>query len=175
MYTLARAAIAGSISTLIVVGGALPALAAPTTLDPPKEWVCKYVGTPGVDERLQTGNNPILRDRKAGDVIGTWFVDAQGRSVVIAWGNPGDNAANSPNKKTVADCRTRPTTTTTTTSKRPTTTSTRTTTTATQKPSPRGVPGKTGVEDEVPVLPFAGLGALAVAGTSFVALKRRQH
>ena len=30
-----------------------------------KVYVCKYVGTPGVDERLQTGNNPISVDTSA--------------------------------------------------------------------------------------------------------------
>lgn len=206
MTNLKRAAIAAGISSLIVVGGALPALAA--TLDPPKAWVCKYVGTGGVDERLQTGNNPILVDRKSGDVIGSPFTDAQGRSIIIAWGYPGDNSQNSPNRKTIEDCSTpsttttttttRTTTKTTTTSKPPTRTpepthptstwpthseSTRPTHSESDRPhdpetttwTPRGVPGKTGVEDEVPVLPFAGLGALAVAGASLVALRRRGH
>ncbi|MFY9227700.1 MAG: hypothetical protein WAO28_00005, partial [Candidatus Microsaccharimonas sp.] len=31
----------------------------PPDSEPKKVFVCKYVGTPGVDERLQTGNNPI--------------------------------------------------------------------------------------------------------------------
>jgi hypothetical protein len=52
-----------------------------------KVFVCKYVGTPGVDERLQTGNNPIsvsvnaIKDYKG---VGSYFVDAQGRSFVLA-------------------------------------------------------------------------------------------
>ena len=54
-----------------------------------KVFVCKYVGTPGVDERLQTGQNPISVSVNAiplGDVqIGSEFADAQGRSVVIAF------------------------------------------------------------------------------------------
>lgn len=53
-----------------------------------KSYVCKYVGTPGVDERLQTGNNPIYVDNHsiAGkDVVkvGDRFPDAHGSSVVI--------------------------------------------------------------------------------------------
>ena len=62
---------------------------ATTTTEQKKSFICKYVGN-GVDERLQSGQNPILRDRKDGDVIGTFFNDNQGRSVVIGFGNPGD-------------------------------------------------------------------------------------
>jgi hypothetical protein len=52
--------------------------------------VCKYVGTPGVDERLQTGQNPIVVDSNAlaEGFTGTvpWaFADAQGRSIAIRW------------------------------------------------------------------------------------------
>ncbi len=54
-----------------------------------KAFVCKYVGT-GENERLQTGNNPIMIDRKDDMVIGSFFGDAQKRSVVIGFGNPGD-------------------------------------------------------------------------------------
>jgi uncharacterized repeat protein (TIGR01451 family) len=51
-----------------------------------KVFVCKYVGTPGVDERLQTGDNPIdvsvnaIPDYQG---VGSWFADAQGRSYVL--------------------------------------------------------------------------------------------
>ncbi len=51
--------------------------------------VCKYVGTPGVDERLQTGNNPITPDASSlPGFTGTFpwaFADAQGRSIAIRW------------------------------------------------------------------------------------------
>jgi hypothetical protein len=52
--------------------------------------VCKYVGTPGVDERLQTGQNPIVVDSNALEegFTGTFpweFADAQGRSIAIRW------------------------------------------------------------------------------------------
>ena len=52
-----------------------------------KVFVCKYVGTPGVDERLQTGQNPIdvsinaIPDYQG---IGSYFADKQGRSFVLA-------------------------------------------------------------------------------------------
>ena len=55
-----------------------------------KSYVCKYVGTPGVDERLQTGQNPIWVDNnalvgpKGGETyVGQEFSDKHGRSVVI--------------------------------------------------------------------------------------------
>lgn len=60
---------------------------------PEKVFVCKYVGTPHVDERLQTGNNPIevsvhaipiYTGQPASALVGREFADAQGRSIVIA-------------------------------------------------------------------------------------------
>lgn len=62
---------------------------------PHKSYVCKYVGTPGVDERLQTGQNPIwvanasLTGGKDEPVqVGDTFSDAQGKSVVIVANTP---------------------------------------------------------------------------------------
>jgi hypothetical protein len=53
-----------------------------------KAFVCKYVGKPGVDESLQTGQNPIDVDFHAiaqdPVVVGSYFNDAQGRSFVLA-------------------------------------------------------------------------------------------
>jgi hypothetical protein len=51
----------------------------------PKVYVCKYVGTPGVDERLQTGQNPIEVSVNAtgGTAVGSYFADKQGRSFVL--------------------------------------------------------------------------------------------
>ena len=60
-----------------------------------KVFVCKYVGTPGVNERLKAGQNPISVDLHTidgyrtfdGDIdslVGGHFADAQGRSFVIA-------------------------------------------------------------------------------------------
>ena len=51
-----------------------------------KVFVCKYVGTPGVDERLQTGDNPISVSVSStgGTAVGSYFNDAQGRSFVLA-------------------------------------------------------------------------------------------
>lgn len=64
---------------------AIPTLA--LAVPAPKVFVCKYVGTPNVDERLQTGQNPIsvssnaIKDYAG---VGSYFNDAQGRSLVIA-------------------------------------------------------------------------------------------
>lgn len=53
-----------------------------------KYFVCKYVGTPGVDEILQTGQNPISVAASAIKedpiVVGSFFADDQGRSYVLA-------------------------------------------------------------------------------------------
>jgi hypothetical protein len=71
------------------LGTALVLMLAPAALAAPlgKVYVCKYVGTPGADERLQTGQNPIevsinaIRDYAG---VGSYFDDAQGRSYVLA-------------------------------------------------------------------------------------------
>ena len=51
--------------------------------------VCKYVGTPGVDEVLQTGQNPIVVDTHAlKGFTGSFpyeFADAQGNSIAIRY------------------------------------------------------------------------------------------
>lgn len=73
-----------SAGTLAVAGTAASA-------DPPdgtakKVFVCKYVGTPGVNERLQTGGNPInasvnaINDYQG---VGSYFGDAHERSYVL--------------------------------------------------------------------------------------------
>lgn len=52
-----------------------------------KVFVCKYVGTPGEDEVLQTGQNPInvsINSIKDYEGVGSYFNDAQGRSYVLA-------------------------------------------------------------------------------------------
>jgi hypothetical protein len=59
-----------------------------------KSYVCKYVGKPGVDERLQTGKNPIWVDNHAllghdGLVsVGDEFKDRHVKSVVIVANTP---------------------------------------------------------------------------------------
>lgn len=69
------------------VAGAGTAAATPPSTNGVKVFVCKYVDTPGVDERLQTGQNPISVSVNAipnYQGIGSYFADAQGRSYVLA-------------------------------------------------------------------------------------------
>lgn len=67
------------------------ALAAPALAQGGKVVVCKYVGTPGAGERLQTGNNPIvvsanaLKGKGFSGKFPFEFSDAQGRSVAIRY------------------------------------------------------------------------------------------
>jgi hypothetical protein len=79
-------------ATIAAVG--LVALSAPAYAEPVtpglKVWVCKYVGTPGVDERLKGGKNPIEvsansadKDKDGQIKVGDQFADAQGRSIVV--------------------------------------------------------------------------------------------
>lgn len=53
---------------------------------PAKVYVCKYVGKPGVDERLKTGKNPISVSSSStgGAAVGNYFADGQDRSYVVA-------------------------------------------------------------------------------------------
>lgn len=77
----------------------LPAIALATPA--PKVFVCKYVGTPGTNETLQTGQNPIsvssnaIKDYKG---PGSYFNDAQGRSYVLVedTGQPEPNVSECP-------------------------------------------------------------------------------
>lgn len=91
----ARSWTLGSIAlVLFLVGLAIGWLVFPanaTEGDPHQVVVCKYVGTPGEDERLQTGNNPIVVDTAALEkdgFDGTFpfaFEDAQGNSIAIRY------------------------------------------------------------------------------------------
>lgn len=66
-----------------------------------KSYVCKMVGTPGVNETFQTSDKPIQIDRKADHAVGAQFVDAQGNSFVVGFGYPSEPKASQP---TTADC-----------------------------------------------------------------------
>jgi len=91
--TRLRALVGGSFSALgVFTIGAGLALAAGTTAASAaggvdkKDYVCKYVGTPGVNERLQTGNNPIWVATDFPE--GAFFNDAHGRSFVLIADTP---------------------------------------------------------------------------------------
>lgn len=79
--------IAGALAALCALAVASPASA---TGNEGKVYVCKYVGTPGPDERLQTGQNPIEVSVNSIEAItgqtpqvGDSFVDQHGRSQVV--------------------------------------------------------------------------------------------
>ncbi|HEY6416858.1 MAG TPA: hypothetical protein VIX41_11485 [Acidimicrobiales bacterium] len=128
--------------TLLVLAGCATAAVSGQELPSDKVFVCKYVGTPGVDERLQTGQNPIsvsINSIPAGVPIevGSIFADAQGRSLIIAFdvGQP---------EPSPEDCPQTPPPPTTTTTEVTTSTSTTTTvaptTTGTVATTTTGVP-----------------------------------
>ena len=84
-----------ALAVLVSVGFTGTALAVPKELKEDKKvYVCKYVGKPGVDERLKEGKNPIevsvssikLTPPDTEVSVGDEFADAQGRSVVVADG-----------------------------------------------------------------------------------------
>ncbi len=100
--------IAGSMATMLALVQVLTSAqtAFAWTQDPtddPTEnhhsLICKMTGTPGVNEVLQTGDNPVSRDRKAGDQVGTLFNDGQNRSYVLGFAKPGERP-----EPTVAEC-----------------------------------------------------------------------
>ena len=77
-----RAVLVAALAVGLIGGTATAATAVPQ----PKVWVCKYVGTPNVDERLKNGKNPISVSANStdGTAVGSFFNDAQGRSFVLA-------------------------------------------------------------------------------------------
>jgi hypothetical protein len=82
-----------------------------------KVFVCKYVGQPNIDERLQTGDNPINVSVNAIPLdpveVGSEFADKQGRSVVIAFdeGQPEPSANDCPTPVVPTETTVPPTTT----------------------------------------------------------------
>ena len=77
-----------TVTMLFMIFGAVGPLvqSAGAQIDAEKVFVCKYVGTPGVDERLQEGDNPIsvsVNTLPADAEIGSFFADSQGRSYVL--------------------------------------------------------------------------------------------
>jgi hypothetical protein len=127
--------------------------------DPPsdKVFVCKFVGTPGVDEVLQTGQNPIsvnVNSLPQPVIIGQFFADEQGRSVAIAFdvGQPEPSPEDCPLPSgTTTTTSTVPDTTTTTTVP-DTTTTTTTTSTSTTSTTVAGTTTTTAAPPGPPVL-----------------------
>jgi hypothetical protein len=81
------ATIMAAVGALLISSG-IALMATPTSAnaDKPdhqlKDWVCKYVGTPGVDEHLKKGNDGLVWVSTHA-TQGTWFNDAHGRSYVL--------------------------------------------------------------------------------------------
>lgn len=75
----------GAIVTLIAATTQVPAMATNNNSEHKDNdtwvFVCKYVGTPNINERLKEGKQPIRV--KSSATVGTWFNDAQGRSYVL--------------------------------------------------------------------------------------------
>jgi hypothetical protein len=81
---------AATIAAVGLVALSAPAYAADANS---KVWVCKYVRTPGGDEVLKSGKNPIEvsgnsvdKDKDGEIFVGDQFADAQGRSIVVQIG-----------------------------------------------------------------------------------------
>lgn len=66
---------------VLAVGFAAPAAFATSSTNEGQVWVCKYVGKPGVDERLKDGKNPDNVSVNA--TVGEWFKDGQDNSFVL--------------------------------------------------------------------------------------------
>src|SRR5665647_707681 len=73
---------------LVMLGGGMATAQASNGGQDHQSWVCKYVGTPGVDERLKRGKQPILVDTSA--TVGSWFKDGQHRSFVLELATEGN-------------------------------------------------------------------------------------
>lgn len=128
-----------------------------TTETPKKVFVCKYVGTPGVDEVLQTGQNPISVSVNAipsGAGIGGSFADAQGRSLVIAFdegqATPTCPAGQTPPPTTTVAETTTTSAVTTTTGAAPTTTASGTPNTLVNNPTTTAASATTAVAPPPP-------------------------
>lgn len=98
------AAFLAALGVLVMSSGlALMVTAAPASANhhnpPPvlKDWVCKYVGTPGVNERLKQGNDGLVWV-STNATEGAYFNDGQNRSFVLK-----KNAPHSP-KPSASSC-----------------------------------------------------------------------
>jgi hypothetical protein len=81
-----------SVALGLALASGIPTATADPGASHEKVFVCKYVGQPKVDERLQTGSNPIdvsTSSIKPFEGLGRYFADAQGQSYVLAWADKG--------------------------------------------------------------------------------------
>lgn len=95
------ATLMAALGLLLVSSGVALLATAPTanaTSGTLKDWVCKYVGTPGVNEHLKNGNDGLVWV-STNATQGSYFNDAQGRSYVLkknAPHHPEPNASQCP-------------------------------------------------------------------------------
>ena len=139
----------GAAATIAAVGTVVLSAPAQGADASSQVWVCKYVTTPGGNEILAPGKNPIKvsghsvdQDKDGQVYVGDEFVDAQGRSVVVQIGgeDPGPGAClTTPTETPTATSTATPTGTSTAT---PTGTSTATPT-GTSTATPTATPTKT--------------------------------
>ena len=104
LTVVAALAVVGATSASVDVGNTGSSVVFRATDNLGKVFVCKYVGTPGVDERLQTGDNPIdvsINSIPNYQGVGSYFADAQGRSYVIG---PEHEANEHPTEPSVSAC-----------------------------------------------------------------------
>ena len=80
----------GAVAAIATVGPVVFSATAHAADANSKVWVCKYVRTPGGDEVLTAGKNPIEvnghsvdKDKDGQIYVGDQFADAQERSVVV--------------------------------------------------------------------------------------------
>lgn len=147
---------AGVAASMSLAGNGSPSTTTVTDDTAKKVFVCKYVGAPGIDERLQTGQNPISVSVNAIPedpvVIGSFFADAQGRSFVLAFdvGQPEPSVDECPSpEEPPPPTGTTPTDTTPTTTTPTTPTETTPTTPGPRCPAGQGpFAGKDGDETE---------------------------
>lgn len=168
-----RTATIATVAALALAGagaGATAAQAKDHSTKQGKVWVCKYVGKPGVNERLKAGKNPIHVSAKSIKVdgpvkVGDWFPDAHGRSVVVSLGeeDPGiekcPTMLPTPTPKPTPDKPTSTPTSTPTPDKPGTPTMTPTMPGTPDKPKPTMTPTMPGHPDKpgMPVLPKTGV------------------
>ena len=80
----------GAVAAIATVGPVVFSATAHAADANSKVWVCKYVRTPGGDEVLKDGKNPIFvsghsvdKDKDGQIYVGDQFADAQERSLVV--------------------------------------------------------------------------------------------
>lgn len=104
LMVITALAVVSATSASVDVGNSGSSVVFRATDNAGKVFVCKYVGTPGVDERLQTGDNPIdvsINSIPNYQGVGSYFADAHGRSYVIG---PEHEANEHPAEPSVSEC-----------------------------------------------------------------------